>query len=431
MFSISIAAQHGADALEARGARSFQQDQIARFGEGLDGSGGGVHVRHFDDARQTRLARAAGEGGGVLAHGEELANAQFGGVPAHFGVGGFAVVAKFGHVTEDRNAAAFAGERFEDAQGGDHGVGVGVISVVEDADAADLPELESHFGGLTLGQAALNLSAVQTEFRTERKGKKGIGDLVSAEEVDTVIAIVSHAGCVHRESSALFVEAHAADTPVVARLKTNSHDCGARSSRQLIGPRVVAIEKEASIRGQQFRQPAFFVSNTGKVAEELEVLAANVGNDAVAGLDHFHQGCKLAGMVGASFEDGGLMAGIESQEGERNANVVVEACFTRERGELLPKDGSDEFFGGGLAVGAGDGDGFGSKLLAVGSGEAAEGASGIDNANDGALRQALGPASALDEHCGHTAAGCGLEEMVPIKAFTRDGDEEFAGARLA
>ena len=73
-----------------------------------------------------------------------------GGSGAAVAVGG--VGAEFAHASEDGDAAAFGFEPAEGFEGGDHGVRVGVVGVVEEREACDGAELDASGGEGDVGE---------------------------------------------------------------------------------------------------------------------------------------------------------------------------------------------------------------------------------------------------------------------------------------
>jgi hypothetical protein len=133
------------------------------------------------------------------------------------------VGAEFGHVAEHGDAPAFARQVLKRLQRRNGRVGIGVVSVVEDADAVEFPELEAHFRRAAFGQAALDVEAAQSEFPTQSNGKKRVVDLVPAEQVDPVIAGIFLGRRFDAERGAVFVEADIESAPVVGLPVPNSN----------------------------------------------------------------------------------------------------------------------------------------------------------------------------------------------------------------
>ena len=92
--------------------------------------------------------------------------------------------------------------------------------------------------------------------------------------------------------------------------------------------RAVAIDQEFARPGQKFCQGTFFLGDTPQVTEKLQVFTPNAGDDAVARLDHSHQGREFARMIGAGLKNRRLMAGFEVQQSKRHADVIVETGET-------------------------------------------------------------------------------------------------------
>ena len=68
----------------------------------------------------------------------------------------------------------------------------------------------------------------------------------------------------------------------------------------------------------------------------------------------FAQLRDFARVVGAGFDHGEIVFGAQTKQREGHTDVIVEVAFGVEHLEFLAEHRSNEFFGGGFAVGAGD-----------------------------------------------------------------------------
>ena len=72
---------------------------------------------------------------------------------------------QFCHVPEDGDAPAFRRQVPERLKGGEHGIGIRIVGVVEHADPILLPKLETHFRPFRRGQSAPKFLRFQTQPR--------------------------------------------------------------------------------------------------------------------------------------------------------------------------------------------------------------------------------------------------------------------------
>ena len=154
---------------------------------------------------------------------------------------------------------------------------------------------------------------------------------------------------------------------------------------------------------------------------------AHAGDQAAGGLDDARQLGDFAGGAGAHFHDGQVGAFVDAEEGEGDADVVVEVRLGGYHVVLLGQDGGDELLGGGLAVGAGDADHRDVELAAVVGGQLLQHFQGI--LNDDALPSAPGrpfEQEAVDDGIAGTRLQGVQGEIVPVERFSFQGKKHRA-----
>ena len=176
------------------------------------------------------------------------------------------------------------------------------------------------------------------------------------QQIDPVLAAEFSLRRFHAKGHAVLVQANRTRPPVVFFTESDPHDRRARAPDDLLRPFVVAIDKELSVRRQQFREPAFFLRHARQVAKKFQMLAADVRQHAVFRLNHFHQRREFARMIRARFEHRRPVRFFQAQQRQRHADVVVETRLAPKRGQRWPQRRRDQFLGRRLAVGAADGD---------------------------------------------------------------------------
>ena len=263
---------------------------------------GALGVREFTHACQARVrcglrgdARHAPDG---QQHFQTRRRCAF----THLGVRAVGLRAQFRHVAEHRELAARAREILQRLQAREHRVRIRVVRIVEHADAARFPQLQPHAGRGASRQARLQLTAHKSQLCAHGEREQGVDDLMAAMQAKLVAPRKFRARGRDREGHAVLVAAHVRRAPVVAGVKANFHHAGrgARDDRRDV--RIVAVEEEAAVRGQQLGQPAFLRHDAGHVAKKFQMLAPDARDDAEARLDHPHQRREFAGMIGPDLE---------------------------------------------------------------------------------------------------------------------------------
>lgn len=129
---------------------------------------------------------------------------------------------------------------------------------------------------------------------------------------------------------------------------------------------VVGIDKDgATTSSEEAVELGLGMDNSFKRAEALEVGLADIGDKAKVGLSDSTQGIDLARMAGSHFDDSHLGIGRDSEDGERDAEMIVEITSGGMGAILAREDGKGKFLGGSFAVGAGDADKWNRQLLSV------------------------------------------------------------------
>jgi hypothetical protein len=113
----------------------------------------------------------------------------------------------------------------------------------------------------------------------------------------------------------------------------------------------------------------------------------------------------------------------EGEEGEGEADVVVEIALGGEKREVLGEDGGGEVLGGGFAVATGESDDERVVPGAIGAGEVLQGEEGIGNLDDSAgdIRDGL-----ADDESRGTGGGNLGGVVVGVEAVAFEGDEDIA-----
>ena len=159
-------------------------------------------------------------------------------------------------------------------------------------------------------------------------------------------------------------------------------------------------------------------------AEAQNVRLAHVGDQAAGGLGDLHQRGDLARGGRAQLDHGRARPGVDAEEGERHADMVVQVAVGINGFVLAGHHGAHQFLRGGLAVGAGDADHGDIELAAVVGGQILQRFQHVFNQ----IAFALAGLDALQRGAvHHRDAGALFEglhgEVVAVKGLAFEGEE--------
>ena len=133
-------------------------------------------------------------------------------------------------------------------------------------------------------------------------------------------------------------------------------------------------------------------------------------------------------MADAELDDRGLSLGAYAEDGERDAELVVEILLSAQGVEPPREDAGDHLLGGGLARTARDADDGDLHGLAAARGEPGHGLGHVGHGDDRA-GDALG--HPLREAAGRAGFERGGDELVPVAPCAGQGAEHQPGRDLA
>ena len=97
----------------------------------------------------------------------------------------------------------------------------------------------------------------------------------------------------------------------------------------------------------------FSAQDGGQVVESFEMSFLHVGNDAVLRFDETCEKADFAWVVGSGFDHSILMVGQQSEESQRDSDVVVQIPHSCQHVIANRESRSDQLLSGSLAVGSG------------------------------------------------------------------------------
>ena len=200
------------------------------------------------------------------------------------------------------------------------------------------------------------------------------------------------------------------------------HDATMRTLRAPeLGPGLVDVYDGDTVGRQAKKNAALFGGDTFDAAHAFEMRTLGVGDDCHGWLRDASEVADFTRVVHAHFDDRSAMAAIEFEQGERQANVVVEITLCRQHSvaEGRFQDTGDHFLARRFAIAAGDGDQRQFKATAPVSGERAKRQTRV--ADDDEWQAAIldvGERIDVDHGSGGAALGGACQKVVTVEIFT-------------
>ena len=255
-------------------------------------------------------------------------------------------------------------------------------------------------------------------------GGQGIGDVVAANKLpgDGIGGIVNVQG----EAAAIVADVAGVEVSTFQRVQ---REFFLRAVLVFVAPasarRGVEVDHQRAVACcVNF---AFCGDDAFQRAKSGEVRRRGVGDDGDVGADEGGERGDFARVVRADFDDGVAVFVGKAQQGERHADVVVEVALGGQGLSLLLQETLQDFFAGGFAVGAGDGNEGGTAAFAAVTSQGGERREAVF---DDDLRQ-VDVTSRFDDSGNGTARFCGFQIVRAVEVFAFEGDEERARRQLA
>ena len=195
--------------------------------------------------------------------------------------------------------------------------------------------------------------------------------------------------------------------------------------------RVVGREHGDAFGRQRVNHARVFERDRFDGRHEFLMLALGVVHHGDRRRGDFREQRGFARMVHAQFDHRQLMRGVQTEQRERHADLVVEVAGGRQARVLAERGGEDRrdhFLDRGLAVAARDGDERHAELAAPAARERAQRDARVGHAQRGhvpAFRRAR------DERGRHVARRDVRQEVVRVETLALERDEQIAGAGAA
>ncbi len=197
--------------------------------------------------------------------------------------------------------------------------------------------------------------------------------------------------------------------------------------------RVVRVQNRAPARGEPRHERALFGGHPLERAQPLQVGRADVGDDRDVRPADFGQARDLSRQAGAELEYGPLVARFETEEGQRDADLVVEVARGLQDRETARQDGGRHAARARLAVGAGDRHDRGRAAAPMAGRDVPERAGRVGHRDAGGLRagaerraESFQPVRGHHNPAGRPVGKYLRQEAVTVVRLAVDGDEGLA-----
>ena len=312
----------------------------------------------------------------------------------------------------------------EDFQGRPHGLGVGVVSVVQNGDIPLVNHIHPHLGGDKGLNPRLHLLPGHAEPLPNGAGH--------AHRVDHVAAQRGHG---HRK--VVLRGNHPAAQPLGPQLsdflrriggrsvRPAEHHLGREFSLQRAEHGVVPVEDCHPLRRHPVENFLLRLQNARPAAQVFNVGVADVGDHRHIRGGNLGQIVDLPEVIHPHLQHTDLVLGRQTEQGQGKTQLVVEVSLRFQNPELLPQYRGHHVLGGGFAYAASDADDGDGKLLSIRPGHLANGQHGVLHLDIELSRQ-----QHLGDLLGQAAGGAGLQRTgnipVPVCPLSPQGHEKVS-----
>ena len=250
-----------------------------------------------------------------------------------------------------------------------------------------------------------------------------------SEQIDPILAAKF---CLRRDDlkrHAAFIEANFLRAPIIFLANANAHNLRLRPRRDFLRPFIVAVQKQFSIRRQQFGKRTFFLCHARNIAKKFQMFTADARDDTKLRRDNFHERRKFARMICARFQNRRLMRFFQPQQSRWHADVIVKTRLAPQRGKFLAQHGRDEFLHRRLAIRAAHCDDWQIKLPPIRRRKFSKRNADIIHRQHRARRQFRGQFFLFHHDRRRTLRRDFIDEIVTVKFFSLDGKEQITSLR--
>ena len=318
--------------------------------------------------------------------------------------------AELAHVAEHRDAHAGDIERGERGKRRAHGIGVRIVGVVDDGEAArSLDDLLASRLGLGARKRRCNLRGLHAGGESDGGGGAGVGHVVHAAQLKGAFHAhglghtVEPAGAQRKTRAARRIETHILGPHGRTRrvgggkgrttlgglsgaIIEHARDAtGAQVGEleQLRGHIVRGVDERHAACGQRLEQLGFGARDVLAAAQKLDVAFADIGDKAPLRAHEPAQLLELMKAAHAHLDDDVSRVGLSGQHGVGDAELVVLVALCGAHAAGCGEHVAHEVLRGGLARGPGDADDAALEAIAPCARKRRDGGLGIGDLDNG------------------------------------------------
>ena len=283
-------------------------------------------------------------------------------------------VSQLEHVSQDGHPAV-SPALGQHLQGRPHGLGIGVVRVVQDGDLSLLDHVHPHFRGDEGPDALGQLLPGHAELLPHGAGHEDGVDHVPPQGGDGHGKLAL--GGLYRAGQALGPQL--LDVPGLVgglALFPAEEDGGGDLPLQGAQQGIVPVQHRQILFGHGAEDFALGLEDILPAAQVFNVGVPDVGDHRHVGADNLGEVVDLSEVVHPHLQHADLVFAGEPEEGQGKAQLVVEVPFGFQHPVLHPQHRGDHVLGGGLAHAAGDADYRDGEPVLIGPGHLADGLHG-------------------------------------------------------
>src|SRR6185312_4343578 len=257
-------------------------------------------------------------------------------------------------------------------QHGAHGFGISVVTVVDNRDAVDAGLLAAHFAGRERADSVAQSLRRDAEGACGGDAGENVRDAVAAGEGRFEI------DAERTEARTLRAEIEIFGANFGVRGYTEEDRAACVETAEFADAGIVGVENGHAFPGQGLDELTFRPGDArDAIGKVFGVGPADVGDDADLRLRDGGEVADFAFVIHAHFEDGDFDIVSQTQDGERQAEMVVQIAEVAAGREFGGDERGDGVFRSGLAGAAGDADDDAAPELTRAAAERLESAGGV------------------------------------------------------
>ena len=333
--------------------------------------------------------------------------------------------AKLTHVAQYHHLVCVLHKR-EVRQRRRHARGVGIVGIHDETVASHLLQLAASVRRIVGSKRLVNLFGANAEGEADGDSGTKVGDVIGSDEMraDRVPRLIDVCPPLELDEwpRAAYPSFDVRQGIVLERKATTaSHlkEVGVEGIQEHFSSASMDVVVEFALR----------LLHALEASKALKMSASDVGDESEVSLSYAAESCYLAGMVGTRLDDGHFVLRLDTQEGERHADVVVQVALGAEHALPLREDGRGQFLGGRLTVGTRNLQHRSAPSPAMVGGQLLQSLQHIGNKDEPFVQ---GRHAGIIDHSEGTARLEGLGgELVAVERSTLQGKEDAALGRVA